>query len=440
MSRPWNRKVSIYAELGWLLVIAAAISALLFWGLNRAVGSWIDRFAWSESYLAAEDGKRLDRLQAYVTANSIASGDTEKLTAWVRSQAVVSVQVYRSGFLCYDSNYTRGDFSDGGGYPFGEGLRTITFSDGAAQVSLYGYYAYQFQSWALIGELILVFLLFLGIVMAGIRRTIRYIRTLGDEVDILEGGGLEHPITVSGHDELTDLAQGLDAMRRTFLAQNEKERELAHASQRLVAEMSHDLRTPLTSIMLYTEILLSRKYRDESQLMEYVEKIDKKARRLKQLSDHLFAYALVAGEEPVKLEGPTPFQTVFYDTLSETVTYLEQQGFSVEMEFNWGEGSILFNRNYIARIFDNLASNIVKYAGRAEPVRIMSVEIPGMMGFSVRNRKAPPEDPPESSKIGLRSIQGMMEKMNGQCRVEENGTEFCLTLLFAAPEAAEKQG
>ena len=431
MSKLRNRNISIYAELGWLLIIAVVVSALLFWGLNRMIGGWIDRFAWDETYLTTEDGKRLNQLQAYVTANSISSEETEKLTAWVRSQAVVSVQVYRNGILCYDSNHAREDFSGGGEYPFWEGLHTVTFSDGTAQVLLYGFYAYQFHSWALIGELILVFLLFLGIVMAGIRHKIRYIRTLGSEVNILEGGGLEHPITIMGHDELTELAQGLDAMRRTFLAQNEQEKQLAQASQRLVAEMSHDLRTPLTSIMLYTEILLSRKYRDEGQLMEYIEKIDKKARRLKQLSDHLFSYALIAGEDSVELEGPTPFQAVFYDTLSETVTYLEQQGFTVEMDFTWEEGSIRFNRDYIARIFDNLASNIVKYASRTAPIQVVSMNSPGMIGFSVENQKAPPEAPPESSKIGLRSIQGMMKKMNGQYRVDEDERSFRLVLLFA---------
>lgn len=199
MSRFRNRRISIYEKLGWLLVLAAAVSALLFWGLNRAVGSWIDRFAWDEAYLAQEDGRRLDALQSYVQEKDVSLDDTEKLTAWVRSQAVVSVQVYRNGLLQYDSAFS-GEEGTGGwhGGPVWDGLRTITFSDGPAQVLLYGFYAYQFQNWALIGELILSFLLFLCIVMAGIRRSIRYIHTLGQEVKILEGGGLECPTPSPG--------------------------------------------------------------------------------------------------------------------------------------------------------------------------------------------------------------------------------------------------
>lgn len=430
MSRFRNRRVSIYEKLGWLLVLAAAVSALLFWGLNRAVGGWIDRFAWDETYLSQEDGRRLDALQSYVQKKDVSLGDTEKLTAWVRSQAVVSIQVYRNGILCYDSARS-GD--EPGGWrdePIWDGLRTITFSDGPAQVLLYGFYAYQFQNWALTGELILSFLLFLCIVMAGIRRSIRYIHALSQEVKILEGGGLECPITISGRDELSELAQGLDAMRRSFLAQNEQEKHLAQASQRMITEMSHDLRTPLTSIMLYTEILLSRKYQGEKQMMDYIEKIDKKARRLKHLSDHLFEYALVTGEDQVELEGPALFQSVFFDTLSETTAYLEQQGFSVELDFTWEDCSICFNREYVVRVFDNLTSNVVKYADRSSPVRICSIYDQDLAGIEIENRKALLEKPPESTKIGLHNIRGMMEKMNGRCQVEESEEKFRLILLF----------
>ena len=71
----------------------------------------------------------------------------------------------------------------------------------------------------LFGLSLLVFGLFLTIVMLGIRRKIRYIRSLSREIKILEGGGLEYPITVSGRDELAELAQGLDALPEEVLAE-----------------------------------------------------------------------------------------------------------------------------------------------------------------------------------------------------------------------------
>lgn len=47
--------------------------------------------------------------------------------------------------------------------------------------------------------------------------------------------------------------------------------------------------------------------------MEYLKKIDQKARRMKQLSEHLFEYSLLSGEDEVKLEEPDNFETLLYD-------------------------------------------------------------------------------------------------------------------------------
>ena len=268
MRRNRNKRISIYQELGLLLVFAAAISALLFVGLHRAVTEGINRFAWSEEYLAREDVRRLASLQQFIRQNGLRLEDAEQVTSWVRRQAVVSIQIYRDGELYYDSDYDeydREDFGEEIGPPPWSDLRRVTFADGDAQVLLYGFYVFQIYHYALIVELLLVFSLFLTIVMRGIRREIRYIRSLSQEIKILEGGGLEYPITVKGRDELTELAQGLDAMRLSFLEQNRQEKQLAQANQRLITEMSHDLRTPLTSIVGATSAILENDARLDGQ-------------------------------------------------------------------------------------------------------------------------------------------------------------------------------
>ena len=89
--------------------------------------------------------------------------------------------------------------------------------------------------------------------------------------------------------------------------------------------MSHDLRTPVTSIMLYTEILKKGKYKDEKQLLEYIEKIDRKAHAMKQLTENLFEYSLVTGENEIELEKAEQYEVIFYDLFSETCSYLEER-------------------------------------------------------------------------------------------------------------------
>ena len=120
-----------------------------------------------------------------------------------------------------------------------------------------------------------------------------YILQLKDEIEILEGGSLDYPITVKGKDELAALAKGLDNMRKSFAGLIDQEGKMVQENQRIITEMSHDLRTPVTSIILYTEILKKGTYKDQEQQREYIEKIGQKAQRMKQLTDNLFEYSLI---------------------------------------------------------------------------------------------------------------------------------------------------
>ena len=274
------------------------------------------------------------------------------------------------------------------------------------------------------------FLLFLTVVMAGIRRTIRYIRALSGEIRILEGGNLEYPITVRGRDELAELAESLEAMRQSVREQAESERRLTQANQRMVTEMSHDLRTPLTSIFIFTEIL-RHKCRDcAPQLEEYVDKIDQKARRMKQLSDHLFEYALVTSETQAPLDPPTSFQAAFFDVFSETAAFLQQQGFSVSLDLDWKTRTVQVSDGYIARIFDNLVSNLLKYAAPAFPISARTQYGRAWAGFVLENWTRDPGDQVESTRIGLYNISAMMQNMGGRCDVEQEGDRFRIALRF----------
>ena len=93
LSRWQNRKTSIYGRLGRLLLLAAAVGILAFLMLYAAGMSLIDRFAWDGNYLAREGQNRADSLQAYIEKNNVSTGDSDKLTVWVKKQAVVAIQI-----------------------------------------------------------------------------------------------------------------------------------------------------------------------------------------------------------------------------------------------------------------------------------------------------------------------------------------------------------
>lgn len=118
-----------------------------------------------------------------------------------------------------------------GGYYEWESYYTVEFSDGTADVFLYGFFSYQFYSYALIAEILLAVALFIMTAVLGIRKPVKYIGKLKEECEILGNGNLEYQISVIGKDELADLASGMDHMRRALKESIEKEEELSRANQ-----------------------------------------------------------------------------------------------------------------------------------------------------------------------------------------------------------------
>ena len=202
----------------------------------------------------------------------------------------------------------------------------------------------------------------------------------------------------------------------------------------LITEMSHDLRTPLTSLMIYTEILRKKEIKDTGQVQEYIEKIDRKAHQIKQLSDNIFEYALITEETEVELGNPEPLESVFYDLLSEAAFYLTEHGYTPDIRLEKGGGNIRVNMEYINRILNNLVSNIIKYADHSSPVVIRSVYGDKEGGLSFENQKnensSLSKKKEESTNIGIHNICKMMKKMHRYCKVEQNTHTFKILLQF----------
>lgn len=91
---------------------------------------------------------------------------------------------------------------------------------------------------------------------------------------------------------------------------------------------------------------------------------------------------------------------------------------------------LVWNEPYIRRILDNITSNILKYADPAYPVSVTFVREEDDAGLAFANVTLADTDSVESTKVGLVSIQTMMEKMHADSRAESDGRRFCITLLF----------
>lgn len=430
-----TKRNSLYFQLMILLVISGAVALAVFYGLNT-VGENVVYYYYNHSnYSAKREKNYVAELQNYVSSNELKSSDTDELSQWVTEKAVIiSLWLYKDNALIFDSDYPdNATYSSEPAYldeNNGSRFYTIEFADGEVEAGISGVFDYQLYNYASFGEMLLAFSIFILMVLIGIRKKMEYIRKLSKEIQILEGGNLEYKITVTGKDELAALANGLNCMRESFRRQTIQEAEIVQENQKIVTQMSHDIRTPLTSIMLYTELLKKGTYKNEEQFQEYIEKIERKTRRMKQLADNLFEYSLVSSDQEIELEEAENEKMLFYDLFSETTSYLEQQGYQVDFLVNWNEVRLKINTDYISRILDNVTSNIQKYADKSCPVTIGSVKNGNMEGFYFENRTAALTDETESTGVGIQSIKNMMTKMGGRCITGMENGVFRLTLYF----------
>lgn len=419
-----------------LIFISGLCSALLLIGmqivLNKALRAYFSR----EDVQQKITTQQLADFQEYITENHLASTDWEAINDWAHRHQNTMLAYFQEGEMPYFSlprvYQGQEDAEPGEQFKAYEWLafNNVEFSDGEAAVAIYynGVNAYYG-----IGCEILLFLAiasFPVFFLFGSRKIIRYIVQLSEEIQAMEGGDLDHAITVQGEDELTTLASCLDSMRVTLRSQQQQEAESSAKVKNLITEMSHDLRTPLTTLLLYTEILRGHKYDSEAQMNDYLTKIDTKARQIKQLSDNLFEYALVTRDTVVALDEPAHFSAIFEEPLTEMVDHLQQRGFVCALELGSDDPVLTVKGQYVRRILDNITSNILKYADPEQEITVRSVQEENKAGLLFLNKTLPVSPSAESTKVGLTSMETMMEKMNAVFRVEQGEDWFCVTLLF----------
>lgn len=241
--------------------------------------------------------KQVQELQSYVTEHHLASTDVKELTDWSHKRRYTLLELYRGQTMIYSSfapkdgmisflpqngtsDQNPGVLVDKTDFYDWLPCYTLTFADGEVSAMLYynGFNTYYGTGCEILLSLCILWW-FPSLFLLHCRRIVRYVVQLSEEIQAMEGGDLDHPITIRGSDEITTLASCLDSMRVTLRQQQEEEAQASAKVKNLITEMSHDLRTPLTTLLLYTEILRCRKYETPEQADNYLNKMTRRPGR-----------------------------------------------------------------------------------------------------------------------------------------------------------------
>lgn len=205
----------------------------------------------------------------------------------------------------------------------------------------------------------------------------------------------------------------------------DKERALAEEKEQLIRSLSHDIRTPLTSIMSYSEFLLLDGEHSREEYKQYLELVRKKGMQIKELTDVL----LDGGKRNLQFfeDGRLLMEQLAFE-FEEMLE--EEYRISIDIsECRKFKGT--FDINELRRIFDNIISNIQKYADAEETVKLRIEKNKTDLVITQRNKTLQEPKDVESNKIGLASIKRIAQNYGGKMEIVTEGEFFEIKITLS---------
>lgn len=194
--------------------------------------------------------------------------------------------------------------------------------------------------------------------------------------------------------------------------------------------MAHDLRTPLTGLMTHIDIMKLENEADEEN-QKYLDIVTDKVMDIKTQMDNLLDFSMASSEKNIELDKPIETEYAVGDYLSEMYAVLKERGYSIDInKLNWEKVKIAVSVGLISRIFANLTDNICKYADIDKPIVMETCFTKNNFKVKIGNGICDDKTLLESTGIGLKSVDMMMLRMNGNMSYSREHGKFWVKLEF----------
>lgn len=211
-----------------------------------------------------------------------------------------------------------------------------------------------------------------------------------------------------------------------------------------IADISHDLRTPLTSIKGYVQMLLSSKTLEQRQ-REYLEIVLRKSNSLEVLVSDFFQISIVESPE-YKLElQPVNINSILYESLADFYYNFTSNAITPHIKICQKNISVMGDSSAIRRVLDNLLNNVVKHSQNCVYINLSKDE--NLAALNITNRvdkinkdnvelifnrfyKADNSRSSRSTGLGLYIAKSLMNKMGGNIHARLNKDMLCISCVW----------
>lgn len=269
---------------------------------------------------------------------------------------------------------------------------------------------------------------------------------LKNGIEKIKNGDLNHKITDCPEGVIGSMAENINSIGDGLQKSLENEVRAERMKSELITNVSHDLKTPLTSIINYAD-LLSQEELTPPEANDYVKIIKQKGERLKQLTSDLFDISKAqSGNEEFNIED-IDLCLLVNQAMGELNTQIEKSGLVFKVSSSDKEIFVRADGKKMSRVFENLLNNCVKYSMANTRVYIdieksdngAIVEIKNIAGYEMdfdeseiteRFVRGDSARSTEGSGLGLAIVKSYVEGCGGSVRIRKDGDLFKVIIQF----------
>ena len=276
---------------------------------------------------------------------------------------------------------------------------------------------------------------------------------LTDATQALAGGDFTTRLNIAGNDEIAQLAATFNRMANSLQEVDDQKRQLEQTRRDLTAWVSHDLRTPLTSMRVMIEAILDGVVQDQETVNRYLDNSRAEIQHLGRLIDDLFELAqLDVGHLTINMQQAS-IKDLISDTLGSMMAKASEHEITLKGEVAQDVDMILMAPDKIQRVLSNLVDNAIKYTRAGETVTLRAYSSDHDIRIDIHNSgsyisqdvlprlfesfyrgegsRTRDDDGARGTGLGLAIARGFIEAHGGRIwatSAEAAGTTFCFTL------------
>ena len=280
-----------------------------------------------------------------------------------------------------------------------------------------------------------------------INRRVRYVEYLSQEIQKIREEGFGRTMELQGDDEITRLCAVINEMSVQLREKEEREKRQQRSKDELITNVSHDLRSPLTSIIGYVELLKETGPEDRQRFAEYIEVVERRLTGLNGLINELFEYTKLNSADQLPDMEKRDVLELLRHILYEYKILMEAEGLTLSWQLEAESHMAHINIQQMVRVFQNLLDNARRYAHRSAPVTVTAQDT-GRLHICITNRVADPHgiepdriferfycgdrarSAPQSSGLGLAIVKRIVELHGGQVGASLQGQELSIHLFL----------